>query len=211
MVKRDAPTHDVGADKADSIAWNPHKMSGACLQCSAFLTRHVGLLAKTNGTKAAYLFQPDKLNASLDMGDKTIQCGRRADAFKLWMLWKAKGDEGMRRNIDRCFALAARMADAMRSDSSGAWELVYEPSCANVCFWYVPKRLRPFKWEAATQEQVQEIGKVAPLIKMEMQRRGYALIGFQSVNGRPNFFRMVFASVDVLEDDDVTSLLTRIA
>jgi len=201
----------LGANRADSIAWNPHKMSGACLQCSAFLTTHAGLLAKTNGTKAAYLFQPDKLNASLDMGDKTIQCGRKADAFKLWLLWKAKGDEGMRRTIDRSFQLAALMADTMRSDTSGAWELAYEPSCTNVCFWYVPRRLRPFKWESATKEQIAEMQKVAPLMKTEMQRRGDALIGFQSVNGRPNFFRMVFASGDILQDDDVTSLVQRMA
>ena len=51
-----------GVETADSLAWNPHKMSGATLQTSAFLVRHGDdLLSKTNGTQAAYLFQPDKL------------------------------------------------------------------------------------------------------------------------------------------------------
>ena len=51
------------------------------LQCSVFLTRHADILKQTNASGAAYLFQPDKLNAEYDLGDKTIQCGRRPDAF----------------------------------------------------------------------------------------------------------------------------------
>lgn len=58
------------------------------LQCSMFLTRHANILKQTNASGAAYLFQPDKLNAEYDLGDKTIQCGRRPDAYKLWLAWK---------------------------------------------------------------------------------------------------------------------------
>lgn len=47
-----------------------------------------GLLQQSNASNASYLFQPDKLNQEYDLGDKTIQCGRRADAFKLWLAWK---------------------------------------------------------------------------------------------------------------------------
>jgi len=200
-----------GVERADSVAWNPHKMSGATLQCSAFVTRHGGILAKTNGTQAAYLFQPDKLNTELDMGDKTIQCGRKADMFKLWLMWKANGDAGMRKTVDHCFDLASFMAEKIRYDRSGAWQLTYEPSCSNVCFWYVPEALRPFRWETATQEQIDKINQVAPLIKGEMQRSGDALIGYQAVNGRPNFFRIVFSSADAVQESDVTELMKRMA
>jgi hypothetical protein len=53
-----------------------------------FLTRHAGILKATNASGASYLFQADKLHAEHDLGDKTIQCGRRPDAFKLWLSWK---------------------------------------------------------------------------------------------------------------------------
>eukprot|EP00421_Protoceratium_reticulatum_P074832 CAMPEP_0168407072 /NCGR_PEP_ID=MMETSP0228-20121227/25974_1 /TAXON_ID=133427 /ORGANISM="Protoceratium reticulatum, Strain CCCM 535 (=CCMP 1889)" /LENGTH=556 /DNA_ID=CAMNT_0008420731 /DNA_START=15 /DNA_END=1683 /DNA_ORIENTATION=+ len=200
-----------GAERADSIAWNPHKMAGSTLQCSSFLTRHRGLLARANGTKAAYLFQPDKLNADLDIGDKTIQCGRKGDAFKVWLQWKALGDSGMRATIDRSFALAAFLASKIKEDTTGSWQLVFEPSCTNVCFWYVPRKLRPFDWASATKEQTTELHKAAPLIKNEMQRRGDALIGFQAINGRPNFFRMVFASTAIVEESDIEGMLERMA
>ena len=52
------------------MAWSPHKMLGAPLQCSAILTRHTGILADCNASRAEYLFQPDKLNADSDLGDK---------------------------------------------------------------------------------------------------------------------------------------------
>jgi len=200
-----------GCERADSLAWNPHKMIGSSLQCSAFLTRHVGLLAKTNSANAAYLFQPDKLHGDLDLGDKTIQCGRKGDVLKLWMMWKAKGDDGLQRTVDHCFALATFMAEEMKNDASGAWELAFEPSCSNVCFWYVPKKLRPFKFAAASAEKVALLQKVAPAMKNEMQRRGDAMIGFQAINGRPNFFRQVFASADEVTQDDIRALMTRMA
>jgi glutamate/tyrosine decarboxylase-like PLP-dependent enzyme len=200
-----------GVELADSIAWNPHKMSGLTLQCCAFVTRHEHLLAKTNGTQAAYLFQPDKLNGDLDSGDKTIQCGRKTDMFKLWLTWKAKGDAGMAATVDHCFDLASVMADKIRNDPSGAWQLVYEPSCSNVCFWYVPEKLRPFSWENATQEQLDEVNKVAPLIKNEMQRTGDGMIGFQAVNGRPNFFRIVFAAADTVTHKHIEDMMKRMS
>lgn len=50
-----------------------------------------GLLKECNELGAEYLFQKDKpYDVSYDTGDKSIQCGRHVDAFKLWLMWKAK-------------------------------------------------------------------------------------------------------------------------
>jgi glutamate/tyrosine decarboxylase-like PLP-dependent enzyme len=198
-----------GVELADSVCWNPHKMIGSCLQCSVFLTKHAGLLSKTNSTNAAYLFMKDKLYAEMDVGDKTIQCGRHGDQLKMWMMFKSLGDAGIRHTVDHCFALAAHFTKQIRSDTTSAWQLVYEPSCANVCFWYVPQQLRPFNFETATKEQTEAIHKVAPLIKREMQKLGDAMIGFQALNGRPNFFRIVFCSKNELRDADIEALVQR--
>ena len=73
-----------GSHLADSVAWNLHKMLCVPLQCSAFVTAHRGLLQETNGASATYLFQQDKFyNVSYDTGDKSLQCGRKADGFKV--------------------------------------------------------------------------------------------------------------------------------
>ena len=48
----------AGADRADSLCWNAHKLMGAPLQTSAFVTpRRRGALAAANSTSADYLFQ----------------------------------------------------------------------------------------------------------------------------------------------------------
>lgn len=50
-----------------------------------------GLLKAANQMQAEYLFQQDKAyDVSWDTGDKTIQCGRHNDIFKLWLMWRAK-------------------------------------------------------------------------------------------------------------------------
>ncbi len=88
-------------------------LQGMPLQCSVFLTQHADILRRTNAGGAAYLFQPDKLHAEYDLGDKTIQCGRRPDAFKLWLAWKV------------CMILTAYLAAALLSLSSSG-----KPICA---------------------------------------------------------------------------------
>ena len=45
--------------------------------------RRPGLLASCNSASAGYLFQQDKFyDVSYDTGDKSVQCGRKVDAFQ---------------------------------------------------------------------------------------------------------------------------------
>ena len=65
------------------------------------------MLASANQLGADYLFQKDKLyDVQYDTGDKAIQCGRHNDIFKLWLMWRSKGDNGFERQIDNNFSLA---------------------------------------------------------------------------------------------------------
>lgn len=65
-----------GIERADSVTWNPHKLMGVVLQCSALLVKDSDALNKCNKMEANYLFQPDKhYDVSYDTGDKTIQLG----------------------------------------------------------------------------------------------------------------------------------------
>lgn len=60
-----------------------------------------------HSAKATYLFQQDKFyDTSLDTGDKSIQCGRKVDCLKLWLMWKAIGTHGLSERVDKAFALA---------------------------------------------------------------------------------------------------------
>jgi len=73
------------------VTWNPHKLLCAPQQCSVFLLKDGTIATETHATRATYLFQQDKFyEAAFDTGDKYIQCGRRADVLKFWLMWKAK-------------------------------------------------------------------------------------------------------------------------
>lgn len=64
------------------------------------------LLKRCHGSQASYLFQQDKFyDVALDTGDKVVQCGRRVDCLKLWLMWKAQGGQGLERRIDQAFTL----------------------------------------------------------------------------------------------------------
>ncbi|XP_074714110.1 cysteine sulfinic acid decarboxylase isoform X2 [Strix uralensis] len=104
----------AGIERADSVAWNPHKM----------LT---GLLQRCHGAGATYLFQPDKFyDVAYDTGDKTPQCGRRVDCLKLWLLWKAAGTEGLARRVERAFAFTRYLAEEVKRRDG--FQLVLEPA-----------------------------------------------------------------------------------
>ncbi|XP_037072231.1 cysteine sulfinic acid decarboxylase-like [Pollicipes pollicipes] len=199
----------AGLERADSVAWNPHKMLGAPLQCSLFVTRHAGLLHRCNAAAATYLFQQDKFyDVSFDTGDKSVQCGRKVDGFKLWLMWKAHGDAGLERRVDATFAAAGYCADQV-AQRPGFRPVLASPQCANVCFWYVPPSLRGQEETAAWWER---LSQVAPRVKEAMVRRGSLMVGYQPLPHKQlvNFFRLVFTGVPEMGPAEVDYMLDEI-
>lgn len=180
-----------GVDRADSVAWNPHKMLVAGLQCSAFLLKDTtNLLRKCHCAKASYLFQQDKFyDVSLDIGDKSVQCSRKVDCLKLWLMWKAVGSEGLARRVEKAFVNTRYLVEQMKKREG--FQLLREPEFVNVCFWFIPPALRGKERDA---EFWQRLGQVAPVIKERMMKRGSMMVGYQPLGDRVNFFRQVLMS-----------------
>ncbi len=119
-----------GVERADSLAWNPHKMMGVPLQCSVLLVARRGALAECLDETADYLFQADA--DELNPGHRSIQCGRRNDALKLWAAWLRLGDRGWEARLARQLGLARRAAELIAADPD--LELSEWPPSVNVCF-----------------------------------------------------------------------------
>ena len=79
---------------------------------------------------------------------------------------QALGDAGLEARVDRNIALAAHV-EARVLASGGAFQMVLPRSFANVCFWWLPRDLRPFDPALASPQQLAALGKVWGL-------RGYA-------------------------------------
>ena len=148
------------SSRADSVTWNPHKLLCAPQQCSFLLIKDEKILTDAHATHATYLFQKDRFynSAMYDTGDKYIQCGRRADVFKFWLMWKAKGNKGFEEHIDHIFDLAKFTVDEVNR-REGFHLLLAEPECTNVSFWYVPPSLRHL--EVGSEGFVEKIHKVS--------------------------------------------------
>ena len=66
-----------------------------------------------------------------------------------------------------------------------------QPECTNVCFWFVPEKMRATKFDLGDRDFCATLSKVAPKIKEKMTVEGSMLVGFQPLKKLPNFFRMV--------------------
>ncbi|KAJ1519611.1 hypothetical protein ONE63_004885 [Megalurothrips usitatus] len=188
----------TGIEKADSVTWNPHKLMGTLLQCSTIHFKEDGLLISCNQMSADYLFMQDKLyDVRYDTGDKVIQCGRHNDIFKLWLQWRAKGDEGFERHMDHLMELSQYMVRRIK-EQPDKFELMMEPELVNVSFWYVPTRLRSMP---AGPERENLCGQIAPILKSRMMQSGTLMVGYQPLDHRPNFFRNIISSAAVTQAD----------
>lgn len=188
-----------GVDQANSVTWNPHKMMGALLQCAVFLVKKQGILLSTNEMNAKYLFQQDKFyDVNYDTGDKTIQCGRHVDVFKLWLMWRAKGDAGFEQQVNKLWELAALLVKEIKSRRN--FELVLdEPEATNVCFWYIPDSI--YDMDRDSEIYKSRLNQVAARIKEKMMMKGTLMVSYQPLDNHPNFFRMIFSNAATREED----------
>ncbi|KAI4575247.1 hypothetical protein MJG53_020449, partial [Ovis ammon polii x Ovis aries] len=185
--------------RANSVTWNPHKMMGVLLQCSAILVKEKGILQGCNQMCAGYLFQPDKqYDVSYDTGDKAIQCGRHVDIFKFWLMWKAKGTVGFENQVNKCLELAEYLYAKIKNREE--FEMVFdgEPEHTNVCFWYIPQSLRGVP---DSPERREKLHRVAPKIKALMMESGTTMVGYQPQGDKANFFRMVISNPAATQSD----------
>lgn len=124
-----------GIEQADSVAWNPHKMLGVPFHCPALITRHKGALEASLSTDASYLFHDNETDFNL--GQKSLHCGRRPEAFKFWLSWQAYGRQGLSQRIEGMIQGAETLADAVKAHPR--CELLCEPEAPIVCFQYRPE------------------------------------------------------------------------
>src|SRR5690606_28499888 len=122
----------TGIEECDSFSWNPHKLMNIPLICSVLLVREKGWLYDYFNTfDTSYIYHEDE-TSEYDLGPKSLQCGRRVDALKLWLAWKFYGDEGYVNRIDHLFDLAAYATEWV--DRHPQLQLMFPTQSLNVNF-----------------------------------------------------------------------------
>ena len=187
-----------GIEHSHSLCWDPHKMMGMPISCSVFLVNKSGILKDvcSHSNSAHYLLH--KKNAELDMGRMSLQCARRVDALKLWLTWRAIGNQGWADKIENHMSLAAYLTNLVKEEPT--LELVLEPEFTNVCVRYVGHNLPPELQDDITNQ-----------IRNEMFERGKFMVTKALIDHRP-ILRPVIAnpSVDQKSLDNFISEITTI-
>jgi glutamate/tyrosine decarboxylase-like PLP-dependent enzyme len=176
-----------GADLADSFAWDAHKLMGASLTCTAFLTPHKGALFRACGTdpgQTEYLFHQND-DGALDLGKMSLQCGRRVDALRLWLMWKHYGDRGFGERINRLFELARLAAERVTRQEN--LELMAPLQSLNLCFRYRPDR--DVDVDAFNLE-----------LREHLRKSGKSFINYSHVRGKVAL-RLVFSNLELTAAD----------
>jgi len=182
-----------GSDLADSFAWDAHKLMNVPITAAVILTRHQGLLELAcGGGGGDYLFHSDE-NATYNLGQKSIQCGRRADALKVWLSWKAVGSKGFADKVNRLQELKRRCVEAI--NTSDCLYMIGPAVYLNVLFQYRPTT-------SMTETQLRELN--IALCK-HMQAQGCAYVDYAKYQGKTGI-RLILAN-DETQYQDIQRLL----
>lgn len=117
-------------EHSDSVSRSLHKMMNVPLLAAVLLTKNPNILYENFHENADYLFQMDE--KELNPGNKSIQCGRRNDAFKVWTALKYLWKSGYEKRINTEFDNAKYATAIIKKDKN--LKLILEPECINVCF-----------------------------------------------------------------------------
>jgi L-2,4-diaminobutyrate decarboxylase len=140
-----------GIDRADSVAWDPHKMMWMPISAGAVMVRDRTHLDAAFQQSAPYLFHVRPGEArSRDAGRRTLQCSRRLDALKLWICLRHYGADHFGTLVERTEQNARHLF--RRLTDAPDFEAAHEPECNILCFRYLPERLR-----SATPDEVDAV------------------------------------------------------
>jgi L-2,4-diaminobutyrate decarboxylase len=123
-----------GLGDADSFSWDPHKMLWMPLSLGSILVRDGEWLRRAFQADAPYLFHAasTRENNIENIGEVTIQCSKRADAIKLWLMLKSQGTAPFAETIERVTDLTRYLYE--RVAASDDFEPVHVPELNIFCF-----------------------------------------------------------------------------
>ncbi|WFD41202.1 glutamate decarboxylase [Malassezia japonica] len=125
-----------GTHLANSLTINPHKLLNVTHQCSFLLVRESRVLEE-HAIHAGYLFHdthtPQKTRIT-DMAAKTLGCGRRGEALKLYLTWRKYGTRALGEHIDQGLRLAQDVLARIRTSPALEVGPLAEPLFLQICF-----------------------------------------------------------------------------
>lgn len=174
----------TGSQLTDSFCWDAHKLMGIPLISSALLVKQKGTLqSNLSDINTDYIYHN---NSEIeDLGKKSVQCGRRVDAVKLWFAWKYYGRKGYEEKIDHLMDLALHAESIVNKHPD--LELVVPRQSLTVCFRYIPKNEK-------------NIDKFNFEVRESLRKRGISMVNVARLNNKL-FVRLITSNFESRKQD----------
>ncbi|MHB0949327.1 MAG: pyridoxal phosphate-dependent decarboxylase family protein [Gemmatimonadaceae bacterium] len=189
-----------GIARAQSIAWDPHKMMLMPLSAGVLLVRDERALERAFAQRAPYLFHGGDGERIRDQGVRSFQCSRRADAIKLWVAMQRYGREGLaalyEHLCDRALALH-RLVEAHPQ-----FVAVHAPTSNILCF----------RWTGDGSVQGEALDEANRLLRERYNRSGHGWITTTILGGQ-RVLRATIMNPRTTDDDlwEIVEELGRVA
>lgn len=192
-----------GIEFADSISFDAHKLLSTGLLCGCLLVKDEKYLYESCAPpNAKYLFHS---NNNIDIGLKTIQCGRQCDALKLYLSWLYYGNNGLYKRVENALNNANYLCQLIKK--SNDFMLVQELEFCNVCFWYIGE-YNVDDIDLNDSNIVNMLETNTKNIYSKLQQDANSMIDYSPCKGLPSFFRMItsnyrltYHDIDIILND----------
>ncbi|MCP5085897.1 MAG: aspartate aminotransferase family protein [Rhodobacteraceae bacterium] len=164
----------AGAERCDSIVFNPHKWLGAQFDCS------VQFLADPTPQLSAMALRPSYLETQghdeiTNFNEWTVPLGRRFRALKIWFLIRAYGLEGLRGRIRNHIAWATELHDKLAGHPD--FTIITGMRFSLFTFQYTPQDADP---DEKTAELLVRINNDGRIYLTQTLHNGKYVIRFQA-------------------------------
>jgi aromatic-L-amino-acid decarboxylase len=178
MLAEDLRPLMVGIERADSIAFDPHKWLSTPLTGGCVLLRDASALPASFDADPAYVHQDrERTGAGVDLGRWGPQFSRGFWALKVWVSLLAHGRRAYGRRISHDAALARYLGE--RVAEHPRFELACPVGLSICCFRYVPAGL------PAGPEGESYLGLLNERLVTEIQLDGRVFVSNAVLGGRP--------------------------
>ncbi|GMV07271.1 MAG: aspartate aminotransferase family protein [Gemmatimonadota bacterium] len=125
-----------GADLADSLVWDTHKMLHTSALCAAVLVRDVRTLTAAFRQDADYVLHERADPPGPDLLPRTVECTKPAIGLKLALNLAVYGEAGLARRVESLYERTRSLARVIRTHAS--FDVPFEPQSNILCFRYRP-------------------------------------------------------------------------
>lgn len=182
-----------GIDKTDSFTWDPHKLMNIPLVCSVLLVKQKGTLGSNlTNIDTDYIYHENE--AMNDLGEKSIQCGRRVDAVKVWLALKHIGLDAYQKRLDNLMKLAEYAEQRVAREAQ--LEQLVPRTSITICFRYLPLKV--------TEESTIDAFNLK--LRERLRKSGQTLVNYAHVDGKLSI-RLALIN-GLLEKTDIDQFFT---